>query len=551
MLLAVSAAIGIANASSMLPWALVTGQSAFWNFPAGIFPVSYLDMAQALVGYDYFLHAPWHIPVLEVAPLAGGTNVFWLDTGPLLAIAGKIAAALAGHAVNLYGPYLYLCFVLPGVAMSLVLALLGQRSLVVTIAASILANATPYLLYRWGHITLTSQFFLVFALALYLWSGRRRLGWRETALWAGYLALVLFVNFHLLAMVGGIWAAALAQQRIDRRRTMPWIAAQAVPTMLALIALFALLVPLGHGFAMAGTLDYGKYQMDLLSPVMPQNSGIVPPPYNAVWLHTPEGFAYLGAGVFFLLILSARSLWRAVPRLAARHPALLVVFALFFLFALSSTVRIGNYPLLEIPLPRFVQLAFGTFRSSGRFFWPLGYGVVALAIVTTARRWPPLQAALILAVAAFLQWADTRPLRAGIADSAAGPFPTVLDRAQLERLVSSVRAVMVYPSFDCAMHDESRAAERIFDLRANMQLQLQTARANIPINSVYTSRAQGDCGADQATRDLPPAPGTLYVFLGAAELSRLPPATSQLACEAGRPADDGATPAALFCREGG
>src|SRR6185312_1418053 len=167
LLLAIAAAIGAADALSVLPWGVVTGTSRFWDFPHGIFPASTFDMATNWVGYRYFVHAPWQVPLLETPLLDGGTNVFWLDCGAWILLIAKAIYSVTGTAMNLYGPYLFLCFALPSVAMTVLLATVGQQNVVAALAGSVLAGATPYLLFRWGHIALSAQFVILFALVLY------------------------------------------------------------------------------------------------------------------------------------------------------------------------------------------------------------------------------------------------------------------------------------------------------------------------------------------------------------------------------------------------
>jgi hypothetical protein len=182
---------------------------------------------------------------------------------------------------------------------------------------------------------------------------------------------------------------------------------------------------------------------------------------------------------------------------------------------------VGDLLLLDIPLPWVVTMALGVFRSSGRFFWPIGYALIALSVVLTVRKYSALAAASLLITAALLQVVDVGPIRTAIVRSAAEPRSPVLDREQLAARVAQADAVMVYPTFACiSVFAESRLlpTEAVDDMyQANMETQLAAARAVRPINSVYDARrrtpSKSDCAAEGAAMHAELKPGTLYVYL--------------------------------------
>jgi hypothetical protein len=122
----------------------------------------------------------------------------------------------------------------------------------------------------------------------------------------------------------------------------------------------------------------------------------------------------------------------------------------------------------------------GIFRSSGRFFWFIGYAQIAVVLVLTFRSRRPW-IVLCLLGAAILQLADVRLLHERIVASiAAGPGLRELDDNRVARLVSGARFVEVVPSFQCSAN--------MRQVSANMQLMLAAARADVPTNTVYLAR---------------------------------------------------------------
>lgn len=125
----------------------------------------------------------------------------------------------------------------------------------------------------------------------------------------------------------------------------------------------------------------------------------------------------------------------------------------------------------------------GIFRSSGRFFWLIGYAQIAIVIVLAFRQARPL-IAFCFTAAAILQVCDVQPLRAQlIASIAAEPSPTKLDPDQVAHLIGGARHVEVVPSFQCSSNGDQG--------QANMELMLATARANVPTNTVDLARQSG------------------------------------------------------------
>ena len=499
-LLVLAAAVGVLWAASFFDWSFVTGRHAFWQFPKG--HLSDIDMELVLVGYLYYVQSPWHLPLFYVSALdpPAGTNVIFMDVVPIVALIGKLIHSLTGAIINLYGAYTFLCFVLPGVMITLVLIAAKICYTVAAIVAAIFANATPALLWRWGHLALLAHFLLIGALALYLFSLKKR-AWRGLAMvWIAYLTLAYLTNIYLFAMVGTIWLCAIIQRRLTGlATTLGCLGAGALT-----IAVVSIVIALAGQFGAGAGLpfwQYGYWSMNLLSPIVPQESGLFPglggviDPTGGQY----EGFNYLGFGLVLasLIILPAEVSW--LRRNLRRHVALFIAFATLAVFAISHRVFAGHWLVIELPLPHYTSSVVGIFRSSGRFFWPIAYAQMAIVIVLGFRR-AQLLIAVCLVGAAILQLIDVQPLREQIiASIAKGPAAQELDVDQVAHLVGGARHVEVVPSFQC-MDTETRHGQTGAPvspagpipaqtlLRTNMELMLAAARANVPTNTVYSAR---------------------------------------------------------------
>jgi hypothetical protein len=458
-----------------------------------------MDMAQVLVGYLYFVQSPWHLPLFYVSALGTptGVNVIFTDSVPIVALVGKLIRSLTGTTINLYGAYLFLCFSLPGVMMTLVLIAAKIRYALAAILAAIFANTMPALLERWGHIALLAQFLLIGGLALYLFSLKAR-RWRGlAAAWIAYLSFVYLSDIFLFAMVGTIWLCVIIQRRLNRLATTR----AALGTGALTVTLVTAIIALGGQFGAGGGLPfetYGYHSMNLLSPIVPQKSGLLPALGGIIDATGGqyEGFNYLGLGLLLasLLVLPLEVGW--LRRNLRRHISLLVAFAAFMAFAISHRAFAGHWLLFELPMPQYVNRVLGIFRGSGRFFWPLAYAQQAM-IITLGFRSAKLWIAMCLVGAAIVQLFDVQALREEIIASIAnGPGAYELDPGQVAHLIAGARHVEVVPSFQCI--DGQTPPDQI---RANMELMLATARANTPTNSFYISRSTFGVTVLDALRD--------------------------------------------------
>jgi hypothetical protein len=515
LLLLANFALGCVCAASVLPVDVVAGTSPFWNYPRGI------DEANVLVGYRYLIGSPWTFPLLH-APLLGpepGTNVFWLDTVPWLALVGKAVSGLIGAPVNPYGLHLFACLSLPATAMAALLVVGGQRTLLAALSGGVLVESTPYLWWRAGHFALLSHYLIIFGLALYLFTVRRPASWRLQLSWGAFLVLALLTNIYLFVMVAGLWAAALAQTWLDGRIGAVGASISIASVAIGVLGVMLLTGPYARDLAAAGTNHYGIFSMNLLSPVVPQMSGAVPflRRFTVGVSGQSEGFAYLGLGALLLLCGNAQAVRAWIARRGVQHAALITLLGAFILFAVSNRVYAGNWLVLDVPIPLALAHALGTFRGSGRFFWPVGYAVVALLITLTLRNYRPGRAIAILSLAALIQWVDVGPLRASVGEKVTHSMPATFDRGQLAARMAEGSEVVIVPSFTCtvdaAAHNLISIETRDILLRQNLELQLAAAEAKRRTNSVYAARDLTSCASQHKRDEGMLRPRVLYIFL--------------------------------------
>ena len=496
-----SLSIGLGAAVSIFGWPVLLGLAPYWDSPRGIVGNSGLDMLQALSGYDLFVRDIWRWPLLRVEGLGGpqGTIIAFTDSAPALVIIGRMIFRLTGATPVLFGFWTAGCFILSAVASTALVRLLGGRSVVAGVTAAVVAVSMPALLVRWGHLTLMAQGLIPLTLFAYLNLTR---GVRPNRAFAAMLLICLFSTLtspYLFFMVISIALAGAAQSGLNRV-VSPLRAVLHGACLIGgcLVMLFTLGYLSADSFADWG---FGTFSMNLLSPIVPQVSGLYPGARGLLDATGGqyEGLVYLGMGLLLMTVIAMPDLRRHLPGRIGRHKVLAIVLLGSLALAISNEVYAGPIHLMSVPLPDFLDRLTGTVRASGRLAWIALYLGTGLVISTVARlRW----AAPVLIIACVLQWVDAGPLRSFIRASVAVPFNTI-DRAAWANALPMVRQVIVSPPFLCIIAKPENNGIRL----AAVEIQLKAAQAGIPNNSVYAARTRPDCSLPE------PRPGALLVFL--------------------------------------
>jgi hypothetical protein len=474
LLYGLSALIGLVLAAVIFTPSVLLGIGPFWDAP------NYPDMQQHLSAARYFLHDAWRFPIFLTRLIMppDGVSVVFLDVNPLLALFAKLWFKLTGLTVNYFGPWIAICYALQGAAFLFLCRSLGLRGVVPSIVCTVIALSVPEFLYRYFHLNLLGQFLITIQLGVYFQAVRGG-QYRAMSWWALSLSLLtILIHFYLFAMVAGIYAALLAEFAFEARRG---IRTALIHGAVFLAGTAALLLASGYLHGVGGSTGFGYFSMNILSPFVPQGSGLLPGMHDMIdgTGGQYEGFNYLGIGILALfvlaLILNRQDLWR----LTLRYQFLLIVTLAFTAFAISFNPMIGDIALLHpfrnaaeataataqaVPVIPASAHAAGIgqkihdlifyplqqFRSSGRFFWPAGYLIAAFGIVGVRRRMPGAAGLAILSVAALLQFIDASPLRHEMSEAIRAPAVTPVGAEPWVRMIAAHREITVLPSMDCA-----------------------------------------------------------------------------------------------------
>lgn len=404
---------------------LLAAGHPYWLEPRG-------DMASMMAGHYAVIDHPWTFPLAMTTALRGAAtpvSIVYCDSLPWLTVLLK--ALGLGRVLNVLALFMLISYVAQPLAMAALLRASGVTRRSTLLLGGLLALFYPaWFVRQFGHIALAGQWMLILSLAWSVQVSRAGLTWRRTI----EIALLgLFAvgthPYHMPPITACLGAGLLSEWL--QRRPAPWRRIGATLAAYGAASAFAAWV-LGYGGVgqSGGGGALGVYSMNVLGPVLPQASALAGQTWNGVWFthtldangaQTFEGYAYLGAGVLLIAVLVAG---RAVARLArGERPApevwlrfgpLAAAMVVLTLYAIGPKPYIGMHLLFDLPRPTGkVGEIIGLFRAHGRFFWMVGYAVLALAVVQVDKLKTASLRVGLLVLAVALQVADmTQMIRA-------------------------------------------------------------------------------------------------------------------------------------------
>jgi hypothetical protein len=471
--------VGISLALSFAMWLypvdFLLGTSAYWQQQDA-------DITQYIAGFNAFAREPWQWPLLHISSInwPDGTLATFVDIIPLYAAILKFFVHGADAPFwNPYGAWILICYFLQGVGAWWICREAGIKSWITLSVLTLFLALFPALSFRVMHISLMSQWLLVFAFAVYFRSTRQNtLAWKT---WTALIFSAFYINIYLFSMLSIIFAADMIRfaPRMGWRKSVLTLG---VPYGLLALSLFATMLPLPPG-ADLKEAGFGYYSMNVLSPFA--GGKLLQWPHPQGHDGQGEGFNYLGVFLLGLFIYAIALRSRHDRSFWVRHKILLTALLLVTFYALSNQIYVGTTHLFDLYLP-WPGLLTGPFRVSGRFFWLAGYAVVIFTIVTVHRHAPARRTSFLLSLVLLLQIWDLGPhhlqVRAKVTQQ---PSTALLDKAAWDHLLgNNIKTLYFYPPFRCSKASPHSTLLSTMRYAAERKINLSTG---------YVARAAKPC----------------------------------------------------------
>jgi hypothetical protein len=441
---------------------LVLADADYWRSP-------FSDMAINLSGEYAVFNAPWSFPptVSHTMLAPHAVSIVYADAIPWLTLVMK--ALGLQRLFNPLGLFLLISYLLQPVAMGALLLASGVRRPLALFAGCVLALMFPaWLVRQFGHIALGGQWIILFALALSVASAR--LGLTRGRI-AGFVLIAVLATgihaYHLVPVALCLAAALVAELAQKGIGALPRVlVAGASVTFAVALSAFVLGYGVGQG-ELGGPAALGFWSMNLIGPILPQASALFGQVWDGGWFtgtidpnggQAFEGFSYLGAGILLLAIAAAGMAGaEAWPARAGtidwlkRYGPLVAAMLVLYLWAVGPVGYAANQLVYQLPKPSGAMgYWLSGFRCHGRFFWAVGYLLLAAAIAQIDRRAGPRALAGLAAASLLLQAFDVSQLDVGVHSRYVAPARLLYPPALAKAAATQGRAWVFYPTWWCA-----------------------------------------------------------------------------------------------------
>ena len=184
---------------------------------------------------------------------------------------------------------------------------------------------------------------------------------------------------------------------------------------------------------------------------------------------------------------------------------------LLTVLAASTRITAGSHLIVDLDPHETVSKYLAVFRASGRLFWVPYYVILAAILVTAFAVWRPKKAAVLVAVALVVQFADILPLLTLVRNKVDESHPLPFRSQYWSSLGTHYANLLVFPPWQCGNRETPGGDDgfRIFGFLAVSQY--------MSTNSYYAARhSPGSLSfhCDRASQELlekPLAPDSIYV----------------------------------------
>jgi len=498
---AISLSISLLFVTTLFPINFFTGSNPFW------YDVR-TDPTQHVTGLWAFLLDQWQFPLLYTHFLNApeGINAAYADIIPLAALIYKPLANFFPEHSHYFGWWDFGTFLLQGFAGAFLLGKLVRYSLLCSITGSLLALYMPSFLIRIAHTALMTQGLILLAIAFYFLTVRNK-----NMHWIHMLLIPLFLSAtihpYLLAMIYPIYLITLLSYAFQQQKWTYFFLHSSITTFIIGFILWAIGYYSASGDIFKPTHGFDVNSMNLLSPFLGthlvQNFFISNQfiQLDATGLQI-DGHNYLGLSTLFLMIYLLIFHPREIYYSIKKHFLFTFLLIGFTFYSLSNTIYLSDHRLLHYDLPHFIQPLTGTFRSSGRFFWPVGYTLVFGSFLLFINIYKNRQWFIpILLLLVTIQVIDLSPHRAFLDEASHRKTYFKYDFQIMNNLISKHQNVYLFPTYKCGS-----------DYTDPLAFQFFSTYNKKPFNTGFIARAGGHCEEKEKILLNKPQSGAIYFF---------------------------------------
>lgn len=303
-----------------------------------------------------------------------------------------------------------MCFALQGLFSTKIFNKLGMKWYNVLLG-DILIIFSPILIYRmYMHTSLAAQWLILLSIYLVLRHDEDYKDTRRVVIYWGIIGfLVAGIHLYFLPMCGMFVVGYAILSIVNEKKIIKSI----YPIISFFIgAIFNTWILGGFSTgARSGTYGLTLFSFNLNSFFNPKGYSSFFNDLSSVSDAQGEGFAYIGCGIGFLLVICVIvRIMMICKNKKVNINALKVVFSMIgvvgIILALSPAITFSDKLLVEIPWPAFLKKFGSIFRSTGRFIWLAWYLIAIYIIYSISKINKKNIATMFLTLSVIIQLAD-------------------------------------------------------------------------------------------------------------------------------------------------
>lgn len=367
------------------------------------------DPFQHQLGWEFFRNEPWHFPIGSIGSVnyPFGSNLTFMDSIPLLAIPFKLISPILEQRFQYFGLWEFISIFMQ---FTIGICIFSEftDSWIAKILGGVLLVLSPPMIWRaFTHSSLTAHWLILLSVWLIIRTYRDKSVPRW--IWPVIFSISILTHLYLFAMLLPLWVVSQYFRYQKTKKIKPIL----IDFLILIIS--SSVVAWGLGIFELGGTDlgkwgYGYYSWNINGFFNPMSTSSVIEGISNGTKGQYEGYSYLGLGIIILLIISFYILSQRENLHAHKkffYP-MLIVSIFYIFFALSNQIYLNDKLIWEYQISDQWMKLISTFRSSGRFIWPVFYLIFLFPIITIIKN--TKKPAYLLLIALFIQAIDIQPL---------------------------------------------------------------------------------------------------------------------------------------------
>lgn len=465
--------------------------------------VRQFDRTLAYKGWLFFRDSEWSWPLGLIDDLTypSKVSIVYTDSLPLVAIILKLFNGILPDTFQYMGIYILLIYVLQGGLSSLIMYKLTNNKFVSVVASILMTCSSIMLIKCIVQVGIASNYMILGAFLLYLF--KEEISYRKKAIWSVVLTfLAVGINVYYVPWVLGILCFMQIEVIIKKKNWRALLKEGGIIFLDVIVGVLTLYVLGGfEGEVSASSNGLGLVSANIntlfnsfgktgwfFSPVLPCNPGQY------------AGFAYLGySGMLlllaslFLVLKNRRRVWDGIKRDKVSVITVSVFFLIFYVYALSNKVYLGSKLLIEWPLPDFVIKLFSIFRTTGRFVYPVFYGILIITMAVVFKLGRKKGVYVFLSVCAVLHLIEFSNMMSSINNDL---FKTVYDDVSIymnsHKFWEDIAVGKDELIFMTAHNRNNQVPVVLAGKEASEEIAFWAYDHNLRINDTYLARRSGE-----------------------------------------------------------